>query len=186
MTRMTTTVLPDAPIASATGKSRRRPLAAVVRAAGAPVLAGVVALAALTAWTVAGGAGTLARVHLTVSGAMVPAPSAPDIAAVYLTIANTGAHDDELLSVSTAAADRTMLADNTAASGARVGSMTRLSGIAVPAHATTALGPYGRDIMLMQPTPLAVGQRIKLTLHFRVVGTVDVEAMVVPLGTTPG
>lgn len=155
----------------------------LLRGAAAPVIAGLVLLGLLCFWVAGGGFGTLARERLQVTGAIVPVPAAAGQTAVYLTIANTGAQADELLSVTTNAAAGAMLTGNAVGAGKSAGSMTELSGITVPAHGTVVLGPFADDIMLMRPQHLAVGASIELTLHFRVLGEVAVTARVVPPGT---
>ena len=161
----------------------RRAAADLARAAAVPVLAAALLLGLLCAWVTSGGLGTVARVRLQITGAVVPAPATADATSAYLTIRNTGAEPDELLSVSTAVSRQTMLSDNRAAPGAAAGTMVRVPGIAVPAHGSVTLGPYTEDIMLTQPSKLTVGQTVTLVLDFRVLGQVTVQAKVVPPGT---
>jgi hypothetical protein len=155
----------------------------LARAAAAPVIAAALLLALLYGWVADDGMGTLARVRLQISAAIVPMPATPEATAAYLTIRNTGAEADELLSASTASAASTMLAANAAAPGAGAGAMTQLGGIPVPAHGSVTLGPYADDITLMSPAKLSVGQTVVLVLDFRVVGQVTVDATVAPVGT---
>ena len=65
------------------------------RAAAVPLVAGVLLLALLRAWVASGGLGTIARIHLQITGAIVPLPATPDATAAYLTIRNTSAAADE-------------------------------------------------------------------------------------------
>lgn len=168
---------------STTAPGARTRAVELARAAAAPLITGALLLALLWAWVAGGGLGTIARVRLQITGAIVPLPATPAATAAYLTIRNTGAEADELLSVATDSAQRTMLADNTGASGATSGSMVELKGITVPAHGTVVLGPYADDIMLMQPKSLSVGQTVVLVLDFRTLGQVTVDAKVAPLGS---
>jgi len=156
-------------------------MAAVVRAVGPPLTAAVVLIFVLTYWVTSGGFGTIAQVRIDVVGATVPVPATPGLTAAYLTIRNSGDAADELLSVSAAGADRTMLVQNSTDGGS--GSMSQVSGIAVPAHGSTTLGPFGADIMIMDDHPLRAGQTITLVLTFRAAGEVTVQATVTPPGT---
>jgi hypothetical protein len=184
---MTTTTTTKTKITTTTATEpapRTRTLAVGLgRAAVAPLITGVLLLALLGAWVAGDGLGTIARVHLAITGAIVPLPATPEATAAYLTIRNTGAEADELLSVSTASAQRAMLTGNAATAGTAAGGMTELTGITVPAHGTVVLGPYADDIMLMQPKNLALGQTVVLILDFRVLGQVTVDAKVGPLGS---
>jgi len=155
--------------------------AAAVRVVGPPVSAAVLLICVLTAWVTSGGFGTVARVRIAVADATVPVPATPGLTAAYLTIRNSGDEADELLSVSTTSAGQTMLADNASTDGS--GSMTRLSGIEVPAHGSVSLDPFGTDVMLMNAHPLHVGQTVTLVLDFREAGEVTVQATVTAPGT---
>jgi copper(I)-binding protein len=180
---MTTTTTTTTTMTAVSVSEARTRAVEFVRAAVAPLVTGALLLTLLWAWVADGGFGTIARVRLQITGAIVPLPATPDATAAYLTIRNTGAAADELLSVSTASAQRAMLTNNAATSGTAAGSMAELKGITVPAHGTVVLGPYADDIMLMQPKKLAVGQSVVLDLDFRTLGQVTVDAKVAPLGS---
>lgn len=153
----------------------------LVKAAAPLVLCAAVLIAVLSAWVAVGGGGTIARVRIAVQGAAIPLPATSDATAAYLTITNSGDEPDDLLSVHTAVSSDAMLGLNSAQGGD--GTMTMLSRVAIPAHTTVTLDPYGVDVMLMSPTPLRVGEQVRLTLQFRVVGTLTVTATVTPIGT---
>lgn len=156
-------------------------LASLIRTVGPPVTAAAVLICLLTYWVVSGGFGTIAQVRISVTDATVPAPATPGATAAYLTIHNTGAEPDELLSVRTSAAARSALINNPT-SGAS-GTMNVLQGIDVPAHGTATLGPFGDDVMLTGVRKLTVGETVTLTLTFRHIGDVTVTATVTPPGT---
>ena len=114
---------------------------------------------------------------LTVVRAFLPQPASPDVAAIYLTVKNSGARADELVSVSSADAGSSMLMTENAN-----GTMGMLRVLRIPAHGSASLVP-GRDhLMLEQPRgTLDVGQHVAVSLHFRFAGTLTISVPVVPL-----
>lgn len=154
------------------------------RGAIAPLLAAGVVLALLAGWVATGGFGTIARERITVQGAAVVVPSTPGLTAAYLTISDDGAHSDELVSVSTPVATQSMLMGESESAGAGV--MRQLGGIAVPAHASVTLGPYTEDVQLsgISASQLTLGRTIPLTLTFRNLGPITVQARVIASGTS--
>ncbi|MDQ1120066.1 MULTISPECIES: copper chaperone PCu(A)C [Pseudoxanthomonas] len=91
-------------------------------------------------------------------------PQAPS-AAGYLTLVNSGAQADRLVSVSSPAATRVELHESRMDGG--VMRMRRLEGLDLPAGATVALAPSGTHLMLIGPRqPLVAGQTIELVLRF--------------------
>ena len=153
----------------------------VVKAAAPPVAAAAVVLTVLVVWLLTGAFGTVARERIEIADARAPLPTTPGLTAVYLTVRDTGAEDDELLSAEASGVQTTMLTGNQERDGAGV--MTRLTGIAIPAHADVELGPYTEDIMLEGVRPLHVGQTMTLTLTFRTLGTLTVPVSVVAPGS---
>jgi len=115
---------------------------------------------------------------ISVRRATVPVPATADSAAVYLSIANDGDLDDELLSVSTPAASLTTLHETSIDASGRA-TMKAVGTLVVPAGATVDLRPGGLHLMMMQPRALAAGDRVELTLTFRHAGAVRVTATVV-------
>jgi Cu+-exporting ATPase len=55
--------------------------------------------------------------------------------------------------------------------------------VAIPAHGTLSLNPFGLDIVLQDPGSLTVGATVPLVLTFRHAGRVTVYAAVTPPGT---
>jgi copper(I)-binding protein len=55
--------------------------------------------------------------------------------------------------------------------------------VAMPAHGTLSLNPFGLDIVLQNPGSLTVGGSVPLILTFRHSGRVTVYATVTPPGT---
>ncbi|MEZ0092812.1 copper chaperone PCu(A)C [Streptacidiphilus sp. EB129] len=130
--------------------------------------------------TAAGAAGTTAPPLIAVTGAYIPLPASPDMAAAYFALANTGGSDDALVGVSSPNAQSAELNESTATS------MDAISEVAVPAHGSALLARGGKHIMLMglKPAP-AVGQTVDLRLTFRKSGTITVHATVEPLTYQP-
>ena len=153
----------------------------VAKAAAAPVMAAAVVLGVLVVWVLTGAFGTVARERIEIADARAPLPTTPGLTAVYLTMSDTGAEGDELLSAETSGARTTMLTGDRERDGA--GAMTQLAGITIPAHGKVELGPYTEDIMLEGVRPLHVGQTVMLTLTFRTLGTVTVPVNVVAPGS---
>jgi copper(I)-binding protein len=179
MTPMTTAQAQPRPKTSHTSTVRE-----LARGALAPLIAAAVVLALLAGWVATGGFGTIARERITVLDAAVAMPSTPGLTAAYLTISDSGAHADELVSVATPDAQESMLMGDSKSAGAGV--MRQLTGIAVPAHSTVTLGPYTTDIQLtgLGTAKLKLGGTIPLTLTFRDLGPVTVQARIVAPGTT--
>ena len=179
MTRPVTTQQPTRP--TAVVPPMNPALAAAIRTVGPPVSAAVLLICMLTFWVTSGGFGTIAQVKITVVGATIPMPATPGITAAYLTIKNSGDTDDELVSVRTSSAGQSMLAQNTTTGGS--GGMHEVQGIAVPAHGSVTLNPFGADVMLTDTHPLHVGETVTLILTFQKIGDVTVQATVTPPGT---
>ncbi|MBR0667481.1 copper chaperone PCu(A)C [Roseomonas hellenica] len=99
----------------------------------------------------------------------------------FLTIRNTGAAPDRLLSASSPIARRVEL--HTMSMDGAVMRMRPVEDIAVPAGGTVQLAPGGLHIMLIGLTqPLAQGGRAPLTLRFERAGEVQVELSVEAAG----
>jgi copper(I)-binding protein len=99
--------------------------------------------------------------HLQIVHPYLPDPASPSVAAVYLTVRNTGSTPDRLVSVTSPLAPVAMLMteDDTAGTGGSTGTMAPLDG----------------------PAGVKVGQDVRVTLHFARAGSVTVEVPVVPL-----
>jgi len=120
---------------------------------------------------------------LTITGAYVPTPASPDVAAAYLTITNSGSVADRLTKVTSNVASMVMPMTETDSGG--VGSMTNLSNITIPPHGSMQFVPDHAHLMLEKPTTLHAGNTVTLTLTFAHAGTVSITVPVLPLGQTP-
>jgi copper(I)-binding protein len=55
--------------------------------------------------------------------------------------------------------------------------------LAIPAHGTRTLSPFGDDVVLRDPAPFETSQSVPLILTFRHAGTVTLQATVTAPGT---
>jgi uncharacterized protein YcnI/copper(I)-binding protein len=119
---------------------------------------------------------------IAISGAFTRAtlPNAP-VGGGFLTLANSGAQDDVLVSASAGFAAEVQLHEM--AMDGDVMRMRQLTGgIAVPAGETVTLAPGGLHIMFMGlKAPLVEGETVAVTLTFETAGTVTIDLPV--LGT---
>lgn len=145
------------------------------------LLAGGLLLAALAALLYWAGTGSSAAPRLRVVGAYVPQPASPDVAAAYFTVVNSGSAPDALTGVTSNVSSDAMLHRSTAMT------MDMVSAAAVPAHGRLTLSPGGYHVMLEHPTrSLVSGDRITLTLHFRIGPAITLQVPVEPIGYQPG
>lgn len=179
-------------------------LADLARSAAAPALCAIALIGLLSAYVALSGA-RIARVQVQVTLAALPlstfggstgqgsivegttgAGAGTGIVGAYLTIRNLAGSADELTGASTPAARRVILtrhagvgaaATQRDASGGRA-----VAGLAIAAHSTVTLSPFGSDVVLVGAARLRAGQHVPLTLTFRQAGRVTVEATV----TAPG
>jgi copper(I)-binding protein len=113
----------------------------------------------------------------------LPDPASPTVAAIYLTVKNTGSRPDELISASSPiSADSMLMKEN--AHGSTMGMLAELR---IPAHGQASLKP-GRDhLMLEQPKmKFKVGRTVLVTLRFERAGSVTLKVPVVPLSRIIG
>lgn len=125
--------------------------------------------------TPTGVTGTTASVGaLRISGAYIPAPASPDVAAAYFAVRNTGDAADELTSLSADVSGDVGLHDY---AGDR---MRLLSHLSISAHTTTTLAVGKTHVMVMNARPaLRAGSTVALTLRFSRAGPVTVRVPVV-------
>jgi len=181
---VTATTAPSA--ASALAEPGRNVLRELGRAAFGPVICAVVLIGLLSAWVAAGGAGTLSRVRLQVSLAAVPmraftprAAASVGAATTFLTIRNLSGSPDELIAARSPIARHVVLTVRNELNGPRV----IVGDLAIPAHGTLTLSPFGDDVVLEGPAPFETSSSVPLTLIFRHAGTVTIEATVTAPGT---
>jgi copper(I)-binding protein len=109
----------------------------------------------------------------------LPDPASPSVAAIYLTVRNTGPTADRLVSATSPLARTSMLM--TERSNGQTGVMAPLAGLVIPAHGTAALQPGQDHLMLESPAAVNVGETVEVTLRFARAGAVTLEVPVVPL-----
>jgi copper(I)-binding protein len=118
--------------------------------------------------------------HLEVVDAFLPDPASPSVAAMYLTVRNSGSAADELIGVSSPEARTAMLM--TEDQQGAVGAMAMLKDLAIPAHGQASLVPGHDHAMLENPTvTFKVGELVPVTLTFEKAGTLHMKVKVVPL-----
>jgi periplasmic copper chaperone A len=123
--------------------------------------------------------------HLEVINAFLPDPASPSVAAVYLTVENTGNQADELVSASSPVASTSMLM--TENDHGSTGSMSMLRELRIPAHGRASLIPGHDHVMLEQPNvQFKVGQTVLVTLRFEKAGSITIKVPVVPLSRILG
>ncbi|MGH3200636.1 MAG: copper chaperone PCu(A)C [Streptosporangiaceae bacterium] len=183
MTATAATSVAPSPSPPAPGRAWLRDL---LRAVAGPAICAVVLTGLLAAWVATGGAGTLTRVRLQVSLAAVPmrgftprAAAAVGAATTFLTIKNLSAAPDELIAVSSPVAARVVLTERAGPAAPR----TVVGDLAIPAHGTLTLSPFGDDVVLEHPAPFESGATVPLILTFRHAGTVTIDAAVTAPGT---
>jgi copper(I)-binding protein len=177
------TATATAPQAAAPGRALLRDL---LRSAAGPVICAAVLIGLLAAWVATGGAGTLTRIRIQVTLAAVPqraftpkASAAVGNATTFVTITNLSGTADELIAARSPLAARVELTQRSGPGGPR----TPVAGLVIPAHGTLTLSPFGEDLVLVDPAPFENRASLPLTLTFRHVGTVTIEATVTAPGT---
>jgi copper(I)-binding protein len=146
-----------------------------------PALAASLLLAGCS--SASGGAGSAAdaQPRLSVSGAYIPLPSLPDMAAGYFVLRNDGDKAATLTGVTSPQAASVSMHQSTAST------MVALPTVQVPPHGAVAFERGGRHLMLMgiRPQP-RLGAHIELKLLFDDAAPVTVQATVQPLTYQPG
>lgn len=106
------------------------------------------------------------------------------VGGAYLTVVNSGAAPDRLVSASSPVAGKVEL--HTHIKDGDIMRMREIPAIDVPARGKVELKPGGLHIMLIDlKAPLKQGDKPKLTLVFEKAGAVDVE-IAVEAATSPG
>lgn len=114
---------------------------------------------------------------LDLSAAFVPAPVGGDLTALYLTVVNRGTETDELLSITSGAADRAELHRQVDRDG--LTTMEEVVSLPVPAGGHLRMEPGGFHAMLLGlRRELAPGDTVQIELTFRRAGTISHHATV--------
>ena len=144
-----------------------RKLTAVLRIAGAALLAALVV-------TGCASAGATPSIH--VASAYVPQPTTPGTTVAYLEIRNNGPAD-KLVSVQTSVGGKVQLR---APAGRHAGVMTMrtVPDIPIAANAMTRLNPISYHLLITGAGTMRDGKDITLRLTFANAGTVTIIAMV--------
>ncbi len=118
---------------------------------------------------------------LRISGAYIPKPASPAVAAAYFTVRDDGPAD--ALTAVSSTASRDVGLHQTVEHG-NVGEMVPVASMPVAAGGSLTLAPGGYHVMLMKPTALTLGQLVPVTLRFAHAGSVTLQVPVVPLTAT--
>jgi protein SCO1/2 len=115
---------------------------------------------------------------LDLSAAIVAAPIASsDLTALYLTITNRGTSDDELLAITTDAAERTEIHQQVDHGG--LTTMEEIGSLKIPAGGHLLMEPGGYHAMLLGlRRPLVPGDTLPIVLEFRHAGRIKHHATV--------
>lgn len=126
--------------------------------------------------------GSVSVGELKITGAYIPQPASPDVAAAYFTVTDVGSTGDVLLSATSKPASQASLMQESE-TGADAGTMTDIAGgLSVPANGAVELGPGGYHLMLNNPvSALKQGQTVVLALRFKYAGTVTIKVPVTSL-----
>jgi copper(I)-binding protein len=134
----------------------------------------LVLAAALPQWAAA------ADIQITQAWAR-PTPPTAQVGAVYFSVKNSGAKDDELLAVSSSAAASVEIHETQTVNGMM--QMRQVASVSCPAGATLKVEPGGLHVMLLGlKQPLMEGSRVDLTLRFRDAGVLSIQ---VPIRNGP-
>lgn len=115
----------------------------------------------------------------------IPAPAAPDVAALYLVVRDEDGNGDRLLSARSDAGEAEL--HETREESGLVRMQPARDGLPVPAGGELRLEPGGAHVMLMNLTPpLAVGSRVHVTLEFERAGRLSLEVPVVAVDSGVG
>ncbi|PTL80689.1 hypothetical protein DAT35_27670 [Vitiosangium sp. GDMCC 1.1324] len=101
------------------------------------------------------------------------------VGAVYLTLVNTAAQEDRLLSAETSTAERVEMHE-VVAQGEVLRMLARPEGFVVPAGGRVELRPGGKHLMLYSVRDAPA--QLSLTLHFEKAGTLQLVVPVSPPG----
>jgi copper(I)-binding protein len=151
-------------------------------------------LFALAAWLVAGCAlpeppqagPTLTGDAVRVEDPMArPSPTGAENGAAYLTIVNPTSEDDRLVSAASTVAGTVELHETVNDNGV-MRMVPQPDGFPVPARSAVELKPGGKHIMLIGlKSPLEVGRKIEITLHFQKAGALSVTVPVRQISPSP-
>ena len=119
---------------------------------------------------------------LTISGAWAaPSSSSRRTSSIYLTIANGGVRDDQLIAAHTPAAEESELRSHR--TGEVVGRARRVASVKLPAGNAVTLRPGGEHIALIDvKTQQRVGDRMEVLLMFEKAGLLTIS---VPVAARP-
>lgn len=159
----------------------RRRLREAYLTAAVPLIACLVGLCGLTAWTRVGAAGTPPRIAVGDGRVFLPYAGRENTAA-FFRISNLGGGDDQLVSVSSPAVEQAMLSRHET-NGSGADSMNMTGALDIPAGGVVEMSPFGVDVMVKVKERWQAGQVVPFVLHFRHSEPVETIAIVVRPGS---
>lgn len=139
-----------------------------------PIVLVLALAAALPQWAAA------ADIQVTQAWAR-PTPPTAQVGAVYFSVKNSGAKEDELVAVSSSVAASVEIHETQTVKGMM--QMRQVASVSCPAGATLKIEPGGLHVMLLGlKQPLMAGSKVDLTLRFRDAGVLSIQ---VPIQNGP-
>ncbi|MFB7653294.1 MULTISPECIES: copper chaperone PCu(A)C [unclassified Streptomyces] len=159
----------------------RRRLTDTASAALAPLCAAVLALGALSVWTVYGQAGSPPRIEVTDARLYLPSPGIPETAA-FFRIGNGGGARDRLVEVTSpeVTGDITLSRHRMTPAGAAYRQVT--DALPVPAGTALDMSPHTSDVTVPAKEGWRDGDLVPFTLRFEHSGRIEAVAVVVRPG----
>jgi copper(I)-binding protein len=168
-------------LAAAGRRITRKTVAAAATAALVPVGACAVTLGLLVGYVKSGVAG-VPPAEVSVTRARIFPPIGDRDTVAFLDLRNTGGRDATLVSVdSPLYGTSTMLARDVERGGA--GRMEVVDTVKVPAGASVSMSPSIVDVMIQDPPPLELGEKVEFVLRFEDGSRVTATAEAVRRGT---
>lgn len=114
-------------------------------------------------------------------------PEGAKVAAGYLTVRNTGAEADTLISISTPVAGKSEIHDMIMTDDGVMKMRALPEGIEIPAGGAVELKPGGKHLMFLDlKEPLVAGTQVSVTVTFKSGATSEVSFPVQPIGGASG
>lgn len=137
-------------------------------AAAVPVIACLVGLCGLTAWTASGAAGTPPRIAVDDGRVLLPYAGEEDTSA-FFRISNLGGADDELVAVTSPAVERAVPVRDRSGTGTGADATDTAGPVRIPAGGAVDMSPLGSGarVKVKVRAGWQAGQVVPFVLHFR-------------------
>ncbi|WP_030420409.1 copper chaperone PCu(A)C [Streptomyces sp. NRRL F-5065] len=163
----------------------RARLTDALRTGAVALLLGVAGIFGLSAWALAGHAGSPARIEVREGNVLLPAvPGSPTNA--YFPVVNTGGAPDRLLSATVRGASPGPAEITRHRMNEANGAYREPNGpLTVPASTELAMSPFGTALTVTASPRWRPGDRITFVLTFERAGPITADAVVTPLRAVP-